>query len=89
MDSKEVKEIWTVYKRLKKSSILAESLLGWSAKHMLKKWALKKGVQGLSFPSSTEGSKIAKDVVQSFLLPIDTWEMRETNLELYRFRAFE
>lgn len=89
MDPGDTKEIWGFAKKLKKSGILVELLLGGFAKFMLRKRLSKKDALELLTSSLSEGPRIAKDLIQSLLLFADTLEMWEVDLEFYRGGAFQ
>lgn len=89
MDSNDLKELWRVAKKLKKSDALIGPLSGQPQGLPIGKDALGECAAELPIPSFVEGPRMAEDMVQFLLWPVDMLRMHETDPEVYRHWAFQ
>lgn len=89
MDPSELKKLQRATRKLQKSSISIETLLSQLIELLPKEQVLKKSALELPTPSFAEDPRIAEDLVQSLILPIDILKMHEADPKLCKHGAFQ
>lgn len=87
MDSNDLKKLWRGLPIAKKFDTSIGSSSSQPKGPLLREQAMRKCTIELPNPSFAKGRRMAKDMVQSLLLPTDIPRMHEANPKAYRYGA--